>query len=232
MIPHLVFVILTVLLSCYLMTANISRFAYIASEDGGLETMQFAFDLLSATLCVYLCRLFYSHNQKETAFLFAVGVAFFFFIAMEELSWGQRIFQYPTPPWMLAHNKQQEFNLHNISGIKNRYVHLVIGSYGVFSGLLYRMLSRVQVRWLKELMQVVRVDLFVIPFRYTPYFLSAVCYFVFYYDIITRWDRAGAYIQEVAEFFVSFGCYLVLFQHLRVESLRFALSEKKSKRYH
>jgi hypothetical protein len=32
----------------------------------------------------------------------------------EEISWGQRIFQFSTPDYLLVYNKQKEFNFHNI----------------------------------------------------------------------------------------------------------------------
>lgn len=41
--------------------------------------------------------------------------AVFFFGAGEEISWGQRIFGFGTPPELSQINKQDEFNLHNLS---------------------------------------------------------------------------------------------------------------------
>ncbi|HEV7309822.1 hypothetical protein [Ensifer sp.] len=46
------------------------------------------------------------------AALFAAG---FFVIGMEEISWMQRVFGFATPEGLMAINKQQELNLHNIS---------------------------------------------------------------------------------------------------------------------
>ena len=51
------------------------------------------------------------------------------FIAGEEISWGQRIFGYPTPDWIVERNRQREFNFHNLYGVHNP---LEVGSrYGV-----------------------------------------------------------------------------------------------------
>jgi hypothetical protein len=41
--------------------------------------------------------------------------ALFFFGAGEEISWGQRIFGFGTPQALSQVNKQEEFNLHNLS---------------------------------------------------------------------------------------------------------------------
>lgn len=45
----------------------------------------------------------------------ALLAAVFFVIGMEEISWMQRIFDIATPEALLANNKQQELNLHNLS---------------------------------------------------------------------------------------------------------------------
>ena len=51
------------------------------------------------------------------------------FIAGEEISWGQRIFGYSTPDWIVERNLQREFNLHNLHDV---YLPLEVGfRYGV-----------------------------------------------------------------------------------------------------
>ena len=37
------------------------------------------------------------------------------FAAGEEISWGQRIFEFATPDFLMPLNEQKEFNVHNIS---------------------------------------------------------------------------------------------------------------------
>ena len=44
-----------------------------------------------------------------------LGIAFFcFFVAAEEISWGQRLFAFKPPAMFLEQNAQQEFNAHNL----------------------------------------------------------------------------------------------------------------------
>ena len=38
-----------------------------------------------------------------------------FFFAGEESAWGQRYLRYPSPPWFLQHNVQQEVTIHNLN---------------------------------------------------------------------------------------------------------------------
>ena len=45
--------------------------------------------------------------------IYVMGGIVLLFIAGEEISWGQRIFGYPTPDWIAERNGQGEFNLHN-----------------------------------------------------------------------------------------------------------------------
>jgi len=47
-------------------------------------------------------------------FWFLILAALFFFIAGEEISWGQRIFGWATPDWVKEDNLQQETNIHNL----------------------------------------------------------------------------------------------------------------------
>jgi hypothetical protein len=72
---------------------------------------------------------------------FPMGLALFcFFVAMEEVSWGQRILGQRPPVYFLEKNYQQELNLHNIAGTWLRlfvFRAIVIG-YGVLLPILVR----------------------------------------------------------------------------------------------
>lgn len=72
---------------------------------------------------------------------FLTGLACFcFFVAMEEISWGQRVFGHQPPVYFLEKNYQQELNLHNIAGTWLRlfvFRAIVLG-YGVLLPFLGR----------------------------------------------------------------------------------------------
>lgn len=65
---------------------------------------------------------------------FLAGLALFsLFVAMEEISWGQRVFGLQPPDYFLAQNYQQEINLHNLASSDLRlfaFRAIIIG-YGV-----------------------------------------------------------------------------------------------------
>jgi len=60
------------------------------------------------------------------------------FVAMEEISWGQRVFGHRPPDYFLAQNYQQELNLHNLASSTLRLLAFrgIILGYGVFLPLV------------------------------------------------------------------------------------------------
>ncbi len=81
-------------------------------EDGFLEWGQFTALILSSGLLFYrasmLCKksiIFYT--TLFAAFVFLVG-------ALEEISWGQRLFAFNSSAYFYMNNSQQEFNFHNL----------------------------------------------------------------------------------------------------------------------
>ena len=65
---------------------------------------------------------------------FLIGVGLFcILVAMEEISWGQRIFAYRPPTYFLEQNFQQELNIHNVMSTPFRMLTLkaIILGYGV-----------------------------------------------------------------------------------------------------
>ena len=70
---------------------------------------------------------------------FLVGLSLFcVFVAMEEISWGQRVFGHRPPDYFLAENFQQELNLHNIAStdVRMNAFRAIILGYGVLLPLM------------------------------------------------------------------------------------------------
>ncbi len=73
---------------------------------------------------------------------FPYGVALFcFVVAMEEISWAQRLLGYRPPVYFLEHNYQQELNLHNVieTDYRKLALMLVIAGYGIVLPVLARL---------------------------------------------------------------------------------------------
>ena len=77
----------------------------ISFEDRILEWGTFALAIIASI--VFLIR-----GILGSQFAYLCCIAFLFF-AMEEISWGQRVFLFESPELFLQHNYQNELNLHN-----------------------------------------------------------------------------------------------------------------------
>ena len=90
----------------------------LAREDGIYENLGAIFFLFTAIVflpCFCSQVILYSkgNRKRERMFFILLGLLFFFAFG-EEISWGQRIFNFATPDSIKEINRQQEFNLHNI----------------------------------------------------------------------------------------------------------------------
>lgn len=89
-------------------------------EDGVYENIGAVLFLLTSLISLLIGFRGQTFQSKElqtqnTNRLFFIGFGCLFFFAFgEEVSWGQRIFNYETPSIIDNHNVQGEFNLHNI----------------------------------------------------------------------------------------------------------------------
>lgn len=98
----------------FVIIASYSIYFYCSDpviEDLGRE--DHFFENLTA-ICFFLASLmFFLSFRKRKYFLFLLGLLMFFG-AGEEISWGQRIFDFKTPIALEKINVQKEFTIHNI----------------------------------------------------------------------------------------------------------------------
>jgi hypothetical protein len=95
----------------------------LIKEDGVVEY---------ATCCAYLGAAvfgFLASRRSISAGATYYGLALLafagllFVVAMEEISWGQRLFGFGTPPLIAEHNAQGEMSLHNLGGFQQTLLH-------------------------------------------------------------------------------------------------------------
>ncbi len=116
---------------------------------------------------------------------FLPGVALFcFFVAMEEISWGQRILGYRPPVYFLDQNYQQELNIHNVVDTQYRKLALtaVILGYGVILPALQ------QVPALDRLFA--RLGIVAPPLGLLPTFMTAYILYIWY-----PWRHSGEWVE-------------------------------------
>lgn len=71
-------------------------------------------ELVGATLCCYMA-LINRKKHQSTVVLCVLLAIILFLMAGEELSWGQRIFNWKTPDLIATYNIQKETNFHNLA---------------------------------------------------------------------------------------------------------------------
>ncbi len=116
---------------------------------------------------------------------FQFGVALFcVVVAMEEISWGQRVFAYRPPVYFLEHNFQQELNFHNVmsTSLRKLAVKGVLLGYGALLPLL------ALIPEVKKLLS--RAAIVPPPVALAPSFVAA---YVFYESY--PWSLTGEWVE-------------------------------------
>lgn len=118
----LVILAIVIIGSYFVLLAGATVVDSLIREDGLIENVG-TLGFLVASICFFIA--FWRARQsperysllKQLAFLGLAGL--FFFIVGEEISWGQRIFDFATPEGLKEVNTQDEFNFHNLEAIQN-----------------------------------------------------------------------------------------------------------------
>lgn len=86
----------------------------VAQEDGPLEYGTAIFLFIGALLLIWRGRQLWSLGSRIGAGLTWLYAMLYAFVAGEEISWGQRIFDWQSGSFFVEHNFQAETNLHNL----------------------------------------------------------------------------------------------------------------------
>lgn len=97
---------------------NIKHFIW--EENGLVETLQVIILIYSIILYLFFLKKNHRLNfflSKYLKILFFLGLIYYF---LEEISWGQHLFNWQSPELFKFLNKQNETNLHNINNLFNQ----------------------------------------------------------------------------------------------------------------
>ena len=109
-----VFFLLNVLALVTVQNLDLDVYRELIREDALLEDLT-AFYFLAAGILLFGAAWMQSMRTMRTPrALLLIGSVVMLFVAGEEVSWGQRIFDYATPDLVARKNRQGEFNVHNI----------------------------------------------------------------------------------------------------------------------
>jgi len=86
-------------------------------EDGIVEWAQILVLVALVPVAVLIASRLWRRQERSFAALFVIAALAAFFIAGEEISWGQRLLGWATPDDLAALNRQGETNIHNVGSV-------------------------------------------------------------------------------------------------------------------
>jgi len=125
-------VLLAFVIAALLITYNESLYYLSVQEDEVLEWATFWGFVAAAGIYFSSAWRQFKLNRQLPWFVFGLSL-FCFLVAMEEISWGQRLLGYRAPDFFLEQNFQQELNLHNVvdTGLRKLIMKMILLGYGV-----------------------------------------------------------------------------------------------------
>ncbi len=123
-----------IILGVYLSRTDLTFFegTYVR-EDGVIEWLTVLALFLCMILCMYRIRILKPFRNRRFVFGLYFFVALFFFGMMEEISWGQRIweqfFDFRVPDFFQKYNTQREMNFHNLKFGETKINKLIFGTF-------------------------------------------------------------------------------------------------------
>ncbi|MGG6240673.1 hypothetical protein ACQ4N7_18790 [Nodosilinea sp. AN01ver1] len=109
----LVTLLVTNLVSIYVVSHSSTDLSFIFYEDSVLESLSAIFYFVAAGIFAFG----FKGRPAPLRFWCLFFAVLMFLVGGEEISWGQRLFGIATPESLSTVNVQDEFNIHNIDGI-------------------------------------------------------------------------------------------------------------------
>jgi hypothetical protein len=178
-------------------------YASLFIEDSFFEYVQSIFYLLASVVAFFIAKKFLRNNLRLHGALYGILFIGLLVIFMEEISWGQRIFNIANPYYFQRNNVQQEISIHNLKTVQPlvHEAYILIGAYGAFAWLFVRKIKKNCCHLLS----------FVIPDWYISscFIFVSIIYVIFNYltgffpkGFLKSWD------QEPMELLLSLGILL------------------------
>lgn len=192
-------------------------------EDGFFEWL--------TAICLFGAAIFFIVASKLKNIFLIILFLVFLFGTGEEISWGQRIFNFETPEYMKDHNVQKELNIHNLeffntkkfdsSSKKGReriieinfLMRIFCGIYGVFLPLfVYHLKFLGKIAW--------RLKLPIPPVSIGIFFLLAWLSFRFVLALVPGNEHPHYYhtATEIFEFLVAYIFFSISIYFFRIKN--------------
>lgn len=190
----LVFLFPIALFFIFLSIKMVSPDTYILliQEDTVVEYAQAFFYFLASIFSSLISIRFLKNKLTLHAVLYAILAVGLLFIFLEEISWGQRIFNIENSDYFNQHNVQNEISLHNLDIVQPMVhkIYILVGFYGAFSWLFVR---RFMSRTKTKCSHIVN---FIVP----DWFISSYFFFVLFIYVLLDYVRPFGVVIGIKEF--------------------------------
>lgn len=191
-------------------------FVRLIAEDHWGEWITFLGFLSASVFCGWL---FLVHDSKLGKLWFFILTLGSFFIAMEEISWGQRLFVFSTPQYFVGNNFQGEMTFHNIDGFwpsENKWNNMkFFGTVFLFYGFILPLATKLSIK-IKLFFE--RIFLPIPSLAISPFFI-AVCIF-FNFNPLIKSDELGEMFMGFAIGSFSLECWLSYYKNREMKLIK------------
>ena len=191
----------------------------LIKEDGVLEYAQVLLYGAAAGFALVVATRWRGQRLAWAFLLFAFACGL---VAVEEISWGERLLGFDPPGAIRAHNTQDEMSFHNLAPLQ-RILHPAYILVGLVGGLGWRLATRLPAGRLGRELRLILPDR-----RTTLYFLSVAVFYI-WMEVTggptTGWLRSQD--QEVFETLLAAG--FAVFAWTRWRSVSSAFRETSSR---
>ena len=187
------------------------------TEGGFIEYGTSLAFLLAAIFAFAIAKSFLAVREKFLAYVYYLISAGFFFVGMEEISWGQKLLNFKSSEFFETYNSQDEITLHNLVWV-NDYMDKGLMLAALIAGIswfIYKLISK-----FSKLGYNYRFK-YIIPSWFLASFFLIVFLFFYLIEYVQIWNSNIATFQEAIELVFSLGCFCFI--------LTSFFSSKKSK---
>jgi hypothetical protein len=118
-------------------------YALLIQEDSVIEYAQACLYGVSSVMSFFLSIKFLKNRLTLHGVLYGMLAVGLLFVSLEEISWGQRIFDFANGPYFERHNVQHEVSFHNLDAIQPLLIktYVLTGAYGAFAWLFVELFA-------------------------------------------------------------------------------------------
>ena len=172
------------------------------TEGGIIEYgTSFAY-ILAFIFAIPIGKLFLQKKHKLLGYFYYLLAVFCLFIALEELSWGQRFIGVKSPEFFETYNSKSELSLHNLVWLETYlyYGFIILGILGGLSWLIVKLLDRK-----RKIKNIYYKYLF--PSWFISSFFLLVCIYFSILQYLSQWENLLTPLKEFMELTLSLGFF-------------------------